>query len=292
MLSAEGVGAHNAMVPIELGPIYCQGQGDVFSLPNPAVWLYNRAEQSGRGVGMPVVKDRLICLRKREYSESSQVLVFLGRTSGKVSLLAKGSRRRRGGAGGGVDLLDILEAQFSYGREGLGVLREYLQERSWRAIRSSVQRWYCGLYLAEVVELGCVEQAETEEVFDLVINFLERLEGPGRPGAMLVEFQWVFLGHLGFGGQLERCVSCGGAVGGRGGYFSGSEGGLLCRDCESPVMDKISVGRAGIEFLAGRAGGAVGESCAFEMLNYHLREVLGKDLIAARYCRKIWSGGP
>ncbi len=241
---------------------------------------------------MSLVKDRLICLRKREYSESSQILVFLGRTSGKVSLLAKGSRRRQGGAGGGVDLLDVLEAELSYGREGLGTLRDYLQERSWRRIRSNVQRWYCGLYLAEVVELGCVEQAGGQEVFDLVVGFLEQLEGSGRPGAMLVQFQWAFLGYLGFRSELRRCVSCGGAVGGKWVYFSASEGGLLCRDCESPVMDKISVGRAGIEFLSGGAVGAVGESCAFEMLNYQLREVLAKDLIAASYCRKIWSGGP
>ena len=66
---------------------------------------------------MPLVSDRCICLRKTEYSESSQILTLIARTQGIVRVMAKGAHRRtKAGASrfdGGIDLLDLGHAVFS-----------------------------------------------------------------------------------------------------------------------------------------------------------------------------------
>ena len=42
---------------------------------------------------MPLVADRCICIRKIEYSETSQILTLFGRASGLVKTIAKGAHR-------------------------------------------------------------------------------------------------------------------------------------------------------------------------------------------------------
>ena len=66
---------------------------------------------------MPLVSDRCICLRKTEYSETSQILTLLSRRLGIVRVMAKGAAsQNKGGASrfdGGIDLLDVGHAVFS-----------------------------------------------------------------------------------------------------------------------------------------------------------------------------------
>src|SRR5580704_1895159 len=63
---------------------------------------------------MAIVGDRCICLRKTEYSETSQILTLFGREHGLFRAIAKGAHRRtKAGASkfdGGADLLDVGDA--------------------------------------------------------------------------------------------------------------------------------------------------------------------------------------
>ena len=43
---------------------------------------------------MPLQPDRCICLRKFEYSETSQILTLLGKDTGLVRVIAKGAHRK------------------------------------------------------------------------------------------------------------------------------------------------------------------------------------------------------
>ena len=67
---------------------------------------------------MPLVSDRCICLRKTEFSETSQILTLFSRTFGVVRLMAKGAHRRtKAGSSkfdGGIDFLDLGQAVFSH----------------------------------------------------------------------------------------------------------------------------------------------------------------------------------
>src|SRR3954466_2231108 len=79
---------------------------------------------------MPLAHDRCICLRKVEYSETSQILTLFGREQGLVRVIAKGAHRttKQGASkfGGGIDLLDLGEAVFTLDLEKqLGTLTEW-----------------------------------------------------------------------------------------------------------------------------------------------------------------------
>ena len=67
---------------------------------------------------MPLVSDRCICLRKTEYSETSQILTLMSRDYGIFRAIAKGAHRRtKAGASkfdGGIDFLELGDAVFTH----------------------------------------------------------------------------------------------------------------------------------------------------------------------------------
>src|SRR5690606_28871944 len=107
---------------------------------------------------MPLVRDRCICLRKVDYSETSQVLTLFSRAHGLAGVVAKGAHRRtKAGASkfdGGVDLLDQGDAVFIHdSNRDLGTLTEWSLRNGHRALRKDLRGMYLGLYAAELVNL-------------------------------------------------------------------------------------------------------------------------------------------
>jgi DNA repair protein RecO (recombination protein O) len=56
-----------------------------------------------------LTKDTAICIRAIDYSETSQILTFFTRDTGKIGAIAKGSKRPKSSFGGPFEI-------FSYGR--------------------------------------------------------------------------------------------------------------------------------------------------------------------------------
>src|SRR3954471_20492079 len=105
---------------------------------------------------MSLVRDRCICLRKTEYSETSQILTLVGRQTGIVRVIAKGAHRRtKAGASkfdGGIDLLDNGEAVFTHdpGRD-LATLTEWTLREGHLGLRNTLRGMYLAIYAGELV---------------------------------------------------------------------------------------------------------------------------------------------
>src|SRR5215216_995337 len=120
---------------------------------------------------MPLVRDRCICLRRTEYSETSQILTLFSRDHGTIRAIAKGAHRRtKAGASkfdGGVDLLDVGDAVFTGdpGRD-LGTLTEWSLRDGHRTLRSNLRGLYLALYAAELVGTLVEEHDPHPDLFD------------------------------------------------------------------------------------------------------------------------------
>src|SRR5690349_24614117 len=104
---------------------------------------------------MPLEHDRCICLRKVEYSETSQILTLFARRHGRVRLIAKGAHRRtKAGASkfdGGLDLLDLGDAVFSLRLEkDLATLTEWSLRDGHLELRGDLRSLYLAQYAAEM----------------------------------------------------------------------------------------------------------------------------------------------
>jgi len=234
-------------------------------------------------------RDAAICLRTTDYSETSQVLVFLTRDGGLHRLLAKGAKRPKSKTGGAIDLLGEGQLVFIPSqRGGLGTLVEFV-EASWRpGLRKSAPALRAALYMVELAGSMLAEADPHPEVFDLLHSGLERLDDPQAPvQAVLAYFQWRLLKHVGLLGEMRTCASCGAAVAGRGGstYFSSRLGGLICRDCEAAQPEKYLLDGttlAGLAAVCAAEGGtrvalsAKQAQAVNRLLAYHIGQQLGK----------------
>jgi DNA repair protein RecO (recombination protein O) len=205
---------------------------------------------------MPLVSDPSICLRKLEYSETSQILTLLSRGHGIVRVLAKGAHRRtKAGASrfdGGVDLLDSGEAIFTDdpSRE-LATLTDWKLQDGHLNLRRDLRGLYLALYAAELVSLFFEEHDPHPQVFDATEELLGQLPTPGREECFLV-WELGLLREAGFLPQLDACVECGTEPGEREAvYFSPARGGIICRSCEGAVPDRIAQDARLVRILQG-----------------------------------------
>ena len=195
---------------------------------------------------MPLSNDRCICLRKVEYSETSQILTLFGRAHGLMRVIAKGAHRTtKAGAskfGGGIDLLDLGDAVFTLDLEKqLGTLTEWRLVEGHLELRRNLRAMYLGQYAAELVSFLIEEHDAHPELFDRLEQTLSELATPRLEEAFLA-FELDLLRETGYLAEMSACVECSSALSDREpAWFSPSRGGILCRNCESVVHDRMSI---------------------------------------------------
>ena len=251
---------------------------------------------------MPLVHDRCICLRKTEYSETSQILTLFARAHGVTRVIAKGAHRRtKAGASrfdGGLDLLDLGDAVFSHdpARE-LQPLTEWGLQEGHLELRRSLRGLLLAQYAAELVGKLIEEHDPHPELFDRLERTLPELATPRREEAFL-SFQLDLLRESGYLAELFRCGSCGSVPDERGPiYFSPDRGGVVCRNCEAALPDRTEIDPRLLRLVQGilrlpRANGTaqrLPQLTRFQtdpinrMFADHIQHTLGRPLRVWRY---------
>lgn len=253
---------------------------------------------------MPLVADRSICLRKTEYSETSQVLRLFTRQHGLVSAIAKGAHRKtKVGAsrfGGGIDLLDIGDAVFTHdpGRE-LATLTEWHLREGSTFLRNHLRGIYLGLYAAELVGRLIEEHDPHPSLFDFLAATLPELATPRAEQAFL-GFELELLRQSGYLAELFACVGCQRALADQGPVgFSTSRGGVLCASCAkaAPIEDYRAIDSRLLRITQGilrlpRADGQIQRLPQLtrhqtdpinRLLATHVEQTLGRTMHLPRY---------
>jgi DNA repair protein RecO (recombination protein O) len=194
---------------------------------------------------MPLARDRCICLRKVEYSETSQILLLFGREHGLLRVIAKGAHRTtKAGAskfGGGIDLLDVGDAVFTFdpGKE-LNTLTEWGLREGHLELRKSLRALYLAQYAAELVALLFQEHDPHPALFNRLSRMLPELATP-RAEETFLNFQLDLLRESGYLPELASCAECGQPAGDYElAYFSPNRGGVVCRNCEGRAPDRLA----------------------------------------------------
>ena len=193
---------------------------------------------------MPLSRDRCICVRKVEYSETSQILTLFGRDHGLLRVIAKGAHRATKAGyskfDGGVDLLDVGEAVFTFdAAKELNTLTEWSLREGNLPLRKQLRGMYLGLYEAELLSMLLADNDPHRELYLRFEKTLVDLATEKGEETFLA-FQLDLLQQTGHLADLNHCVECGnGIVEGRHAFFSPSRGGSICQNCEGVVGDRI-----------------------------------------------------
>jgi len=194
-------------------------------------------------------KDQAICIRASDYSETSQVVTFFTRETGKLDVIAKGSKRPRSAFDGPIEVFSSGQIVFSdSGRDKLATLFEFEQQPLLRELRHNFFALNCALLGAELINNLTDAYDPHPQLFDSFQQFLQNVaKSTDRAGclSLLILFELALLSEIGIRPALNACTNCGSEVTRYWTlvYFSSSANGLLCRDCEASFPDRIRLSK-------------------------------------------------
>lgn len=212
---------------------------------------------------MALVTDDAVILSVSDYSETSQIACLFTRRNGRLTVLAKGSKRPKSAFGGPLDRFLCLLAVFSLRRlGGLGTLAESSIELDTSGLGRNLGAFYAASYMAELVRL-CTEELDPHPgVFKALRETLTGLSRGEDSAILLYRFEMRLLAEVGVRPQLGACVSCGKArPAGQPGRFDPHAGGLACRRCrvrDAPGVPVSGKALDALSFLAAADDEATG----------------------------------
>lgn len=240
-----------------------------------------------------LTKDLAICIHAVDYSETSQIVTFFTKETGKISVIAKGSKRPKSRFDGTVEVFSYGSIVFSSrNKERLATLTEFEQQPGLMHLGNNILALNCCLFGAETLSNLTHEYDPHPELFDSFLSFLQNVESvTDRRGvlSLLILFQLDLLKEVGLQPVLNGCVNCKSdfTADWPQCYFSSSANGLICRDCENSFPDKMRLSQEAVNCLCSpRLLAELKERTLSEIekiLVYHFTELLHRPPKMAKY---------
>ena len=171
-----------------------------------------------------------LVLREAAYKESDKILTLLTDEMGRMTVKARGVRRKNSPLRAGCQLLTYGEFTL-YERKGYYTVNEVEPLRLFDGLRQDIELLSLGSYFAQLLETVSAEGQSDPEVLNLGLNCLYALEQLKRPQALVkAVFELRLLCLIGFAPRLEGCGRCGAPAAS---CFLLQEGILLCDSCKA-----------------------------------------------------------
>lgn len=183
---------------------------------------------------------KALVLRSVDYKESDKILTVLTREMGKVTVSARGCRRKGSPLAAGCQLLCWSEMVL-YEYQGRWSVKEVSTERQFRGVRDDLDKLALACYFAEVTELLAVEDMPSPELLSLILNSLHALDQMDKPLPLVkAAFELKAMCLAGYEPLLDGCAVCG-TEPMEDPRFHLKEGVLHCAHCRGGVGDGISM---------------------------------------------------
>ena len=216
-----------------------------------------------------------VCLRKVDWSETSQVLRFFTPGQGKISCVAKGAKRKKSAFLAPFDVLAIYDLIRIEKRPGtLDILTAAERVKTYPALVRDFGRFSAACYAAEFVDEFTKEGMPADGVYELLVELLERLESGVPVADALFSFEIRGLDALGFLPRLRECGVCRKPTSRQDLTFSTIDGGAVCPECRPDTPRRFHVRRASLESLARFAEGDMPKKAMERSLTVEIRRIL------------------
>jgi len=149
-----------------------------------------------------------------DWSESSQVVVLLTESHGKVRGLAKGSRRNSPSSiarfSGGINLLSSGQAILTTKpATQLAAMTEWDLQNDHYHLRTDLGAQWSALYAADLTNALLADEDPHPQTYRAMCTLLQDLAKPGDVPAALLRFQWAILVDVGYRPELDQDVETG-----------------------------------------------------------------------------------
>lgn len=179
---------------------------------------------------------RAIVLRVTDYNDRDALLTVLSRNYGKLTIKARGLRRKNSPLIAPCQLLAYGEyTVFEY--RGMYTVNEAASIELFRPLRNDLTKLSLGTYFAQAAEVISQEDIPNPELQSLLLNCLYALSGLGESETKVkAAFELRAACLAGYMPDLSACRICGNRYPDR---FDLSSGHLECSACRQPGADGI-----------------------------------------------------
>jgi len=138
-----------------------------------------------------------VILKRTNFGEADKFLTLFSKHFGKIRLLAKGIRKTKSRKGGNLELFNWVKIYVAKGRN-LDIITEVELIKPFKSWRQDLSRVALAYHLVELVERLTAEEAKSRQVFELLIESLERLGEEKDLERLRTDFEVHLLEELGF----------------------------------------------------------------------------------------------
>lgn len=181
-------------------------------------------------------KTRGLVLREVEYSEADKILTVLTQDNGKMTLRARGVRRKSSPLKSACQLLSFAEFTiFEY--RNMATINEAEPIELFHSLRTDLELLSLASYFAQVAEVVSQEDSQNPELLSLVLNSLYALGKLQKPQLLVkAAFELRVACLAGYMPDLLGCAQCGNEMPER---FDLSAGRLECAGHRSADSEGI-----------------------------------------------------
>ena len=150
-----------------------------------------------------------IVLRETNYKEADKLLTLLTAEEGRLTVAARGARRKNSRFGAACQILCWSEFTVYRGGELYQISQAETVEE-FRALRTDILSFALGCFMAEITEALAMDDASAGVLLRHLLNGLYALSALKKPPELVLPaFLWKLLALSGFEPLAERCGVCG-----------------------------------------------------------------------------------
>lgn len=168
-----------------------------------------------------------VVLRHSDYGEADRLLTLYTREQGKIRAIAKGVRKIQSRKAGHLEPFTRVTLMLARGHD-LWIVTQAETINAFQPLREELEMMSQAAYVVELLERFSYEEGQNWQLFDLLVDTLERLSSEKDPFVPVRFYEMRLLDLLGFRPLLFECASCGKEIKAEDQYFSAELGGILC----------------------------------------------------------------
>ncbi len=176
-----------------------------------------------------------LIIRETDFGEADRYITVLTAELGKIEVLCRGIRRKRGSVATAVRLFCYSELTlYRSGRRY--TLNDASVEMPFWTITDHIESYALCCYLAELSGIAAEEDGISAELLPMFLRALYALERQNRPVQIVKPaFELRLASMMGFTPDLLQCGACGTTEFPEGVSFLLEEGRLICADCRKRI---------------------------------------------------------
>ncbi len=138
-----------------------------------------------------------IVLGRKNYGEADRIISVYSKDHGRISLIAKGIRRPKSKKRGHLEIFSLLKFQAVSGR-GIDLMTEAEIVDDFKEIRKSLSKVSLAYYFCEVIGKITHEQEQNIDLFNLVLDTLNKLKTETKLKELRLNFILELLTTMGY----------------------------------------------------------------------------------------------